>query len=235
MPLLLRVTALLARVALLPLTVGFVPAQAGAQALAAPQLTAQGRDDLRCAAAFAIVALEQSGGDALEGWPPLAVRGKTFFADTGERAMKEGALTREQVRDLIAAQVQALQTAPDPDKALSALAKPCLARLDATVPPLVAPTLKQCAAILGLAYSEVHAREGMSTSAQDLKTLESVLSSREREAIIAAGGSGDDADRTLAEAREAMAAEAADGKGGVDKYDIARCYEFAKPQEKSHY
>lgn len=235
MPLPLRVTALLARVALLPLTVGFVPAQAGAQALAAPQLTAQGRDDLRCAAAFAIVALEQSGGDALEGWPPLALRGKTFFADTGERAMKEGALTREQVRDLIAVQVQALQTAPDPDKALSALAKPCLARLDATVPPLVAPTLKQCAAILGLAYSEVHAREGMSTSAQDLKTLESVLSSREREAIIAAGGSGDDADRTLAEAREAMAAEAGDGKGGVDKYDIARCYEFARPQEKSHY
>lgn len=235
MPLPLRVTALLARVALLPLTVGFVPAQAGAQALAAPQLTAQGRDDLRCAAAFAIVALEQSGGDALEGWPPLALRGKTFFADTGERAMKEGSLTREQVRDLIAVQVQALQTAPDPDKALSALAKPCLARLDATVPPLVAPTLKQCAAILGLAYSEVHAREGMSTSAQDLKTLESVLSSREREAIIAAGGSGDDADRTLAEAREAMTAEAADGKGGVDKYDIARCYEFAKPQEKSHY
>ncbi|AXU18731.1 hypothetical protein C7W88_06250 [Novosphingobium sp. THN1] len=163
------------------------------------------------------------------------MRGKTFFADTGERAMKEGALTREQVRDLIAVQVQALQTAPDPDKALSALAKPCLARLDATVPPLVAPTLKQCAAILGLAYSEVHAREGMSTSAQDLKTLESVLSSREREAIIAAGGSGDDADRTLAEAREAMAAEAGDGKGGVDKYDIARCYEFARPQEKSHY
>lgn len=231
MPLPLRVTALLARVALLPLTVGFPTAQAQTP----PQMSVQAREDLRCAAAFAIVALEQSGGDALEGWPPLAVRGKTFFADAGERAMKEGALTREQVRDLIGTQVQALQTAPDPDKALSALAGPCLARLDATVPPLVIPTLKQCAAILGLAYAEVHAREGMSTSARDLKTLESVLSSREREAIIASGKSGDEADRVLAEARDAMAAEASDGKAGVNKYDIAHCYELAKPQEKSHY
>lgn len=231
MPLPLRVTALLARVALLPLTVGFVPAQAQT----APQLTAQSRDDLRCSAAFAIVALEQSGGDALVGWPSLALRGKTFFANSAERAMKEGALSRDQVRDLIGAQVQALQTAPDPDKALAALAKPCVARLDATIPPLVTPTLKQCAAILGLAYAEVHAREGMSASAQDLKTLESVLSSREREAVIAAGSSSDDADRTLSEAREAMMAEAGDGKGGVDKYDIAHCYELARPQEKSHY
>ncbi|MBF9151314.1 hypothetical protein [Novosphingobium jiangmenense] len=231
----LRVAALLARVALLPLTVGFAPAQAQTPAQSAPKLTAQTRDDLRCSAAFAIVALEQSDGDALEGWPQLAVRGRTFFADSGERAMKEGALSREQVRDLIGREVQALQTAPDPDKALAALAKPCVARLDATVPPLVTPTLKQCAAILGLAYAEVHAREGMSASAQDLKTLESVLSSREREALIAAGSSGDDADRTLSEAREAMAVEAADGKGGVDKYDIAHCYELAKPQEKSHY
>jgi hypothetical protein len=199
-----------------------------------PQLSSQTRDDLRCSAAFAVVALEQSGGDALDGWPPLAVRGKRFFADTGEHAMKEGALSREQVRDLIVAQVQALQTSPDPDKALAALAKPCTARLDATVPPLVTPDLRQCAAILGLAYAEVHAREGMSASAQDLKTLESVLSSREREAVLAAGGSGDDADRTLAEAREVMAAEAK-GDGGVDRYDIAHCYELAKPQEKSHY
>lgn len=210
-----------------------VPFPASAQA--APQLSTQARDDLRCAAAFAIVALEQSGGDALPGWPPLALRGKRFFADVGERTMKDGALTREQVRDLVGAQVQSLQTAPDPDKALSALAGPCVARLDATVPPLATPTLKQCAAILGLAYAEVHAREGMSASAQDLKTLESVLSSREREAVIAAGGSGDDADRALAEAREAIQAEVGDGQGGVDKYDIAHCYDLAKPQEKSHY
>lgn len=88
---------------------------------------------------------------------------------------------------------------------------------------------------MALAVDEVHAREGMSAAAKDLKTLASVLASREREALVAAGRSGDEADRTLAEAREAMAAEAADGAGGVDKYDIAHCYDLAKPNEKSHY
>lgn len=200
-----------------------------------PELSPQTTEDLRCAAAFAVVALEQSGGEGPDGWPPLALRGKRFFADAGERAMKEGALSREQVRDRIAAQVQALQTASDPDAALAALVKPCSARLDATVAPLVTPDLKQCAAILDLAYDEVHAREGMSAPAQDLKTLASVLAAREREALLAMGKSGDEADRTLSDAREAIRAEAGDGQGGVDKYDIAHCYELAKPQEKSHY
>ncbi|ABD27762.1 hypothetical protein Saro_3327 [Novosphingobium aromaticivorans DSM 12444] len=198
-------------------------------------LTEAHRTDLRCAAAFAIVALEQSDGDALEGWPPLAVRGKRFFADTGERVMKEAGISRDAVRDAIAGEVRSLQTAADPDAALTALARPCLARLDASVPPLKVPDLKQCAAIMALAVDEVHAREGMSAAAKDLKTLASVLASREREALVAAGRSGDEADRTLAEAREAMAAEAADGAGGVDKYDIAHCYDLAKPNEKSHY
>jgi hypothetical protein len=208
------------------------PVPALAQAPTAPLQTGE---DLRCAAAFAIVALEQSGGEGPAGWPPLALRGKRFFADAGETAMKQGGLTREQVRDLIAGEVQALQTAADPDAALAALAKPCTARLDATVPPLVTPDLKQCAAILDLAYEEVHAREGMSGPARDLKTLASVLASREREALIAMGKSGDEADRTLSDAREAIRAEATDDQGGVDKYDIAHCYELAKPQEKSHY
>lgn len=150
-------------------------------------LTEAHRTDLRCAAAFAIVALEQSGGDALEGWPPLAVRGKRFFADTGERVMKEAGISRDAVRDAIAGEVRGLQTAADPDAALTALARPCLARLDASVPPLKVPDLKQCAAIMALAVDEVHAREGMSAAAKDLKTLASVLASREREALVAAG------------------------------------------------
>lgn len=205
------------------------------QAAAPPQLTQEHRAALRCSAAFAIVASEQSGGDALQGWPPLASRGKVFFADTGERVMAEAALSREAVRDLISGEVRALQTAKDPDAALAALARPCVALLDAAVAPLIVPDLKQCAAILGLAYDEVHTREGLSPAAQDLRTLASVLSAREREAVIATGRSGDEADRTLAQAREAMATEASDAKGGVGKYDISHCYDLAKPDEKTHY
>lgn len=179
--------------------------------------------------------MEQAGGDALAGWPLLAVRGKRFFADAGQKAMAEGALTREQVRELITADVTALQSAPDPDQALAALAKPCVARLDETVAPLATPNLKQCAAIFDLAYDEVHGRQGMTPAAQDLKTLASVLAAREREALIAAGGTGDDADRALAEARTAMSVMDPDGTAQAEKYDLAHCYDLAKPAEKSHY
>lgn len=198
-------------------------------------LTDDHRAALRCAAAFAIVATAQSNGEALAGWPPLTVRGKRYFADTGLAVMKDAGLGRDAVRDLIAADVRALQGAADPDAALAALAKPCGARLDATVPPLATPDLKQCAAIMALAYEDLYAREGLSPAARDIRTLASVLASREREALIAQGGTGDEADRTLAQAREAMVAEAGDGKGGIDKYEIAHCYELARPTEKTHY
>lgn len=224
---------------LLALLLTFAPAvgvyAATPQAPDLSRLTGDHRAALRCAAAFAIVATAQSGGDALPGWPPLSVRGKRYFADTGVVVMKDAGLDRDAVRDLIASEVRAVQTAGDPDAALSALATPCVARLDAAVPPLVTPDLKQCAAIMALAYDELHAREGMTPAARDLKTLASVLSAREREALIAMGRSGDDADRALSQTREALVAEASDGKGGIDKYEIAHCYDLAKPAEKTHY
>lgn len=195
-----------------------------------PTLTEVQRTDLRCSAAFAIVAMEQAGGDALPGWPPLALRGKSFFADTGERVMREVGLARDAVRALIAAEVQALQAAPDPDAALAALAEPCVARLDATVPPLKQPDLAQCAAILDMAYEEIHAREGMSAAARDMKTLAMVLADRQRKSVTTNGGSNDAANRALTKARSAMAAQ-----GAVDQFDIAHCYDLAKPDEKSHY
>lgn len=214
--------------------VASAPSQAAAPAVA-PQITLDHRAALRCSAAFAIVALQQADGDAPQGWPPLALRGKTFFANTGQQVLADTGLPREAVRDLIAGEVRTLQSAKDPDAALAALAQPCVAMLDASVAPLIVPDLKQCAAILGLAYDEVHGREGLSPAAQDLRTLVSVLSAREREAMMANGRSGDEADRALAQAREAMTAEAKATQGGVDRYDIAHCYDLAKPDEKTHY
>lgn len=221
---------------LMVLLLAVAPAHAAApQAPDLSRLSADHRTALRCAAAFAIVATEQSGGDALPDWPPLSVRGKRYFADTGALVMKEAGLDQDAVRDLITSEVRSLQTAGDPDAALSALAKPCVTRLDTAVPPLATPDLKQCAAIMGLAYDELHAREGMTPAARDLKTLASVLSAREREALMALGRSGDDADRVLTQTREALVAEATDGTGGIDKYEIAHCYDLARPDEKTHY
>ena len=94
----------------------------------------------------------------------------------------------------------------------------------------------QCTAILKVAYDEVHAREGLSPAARDLATLASVLAAREKEALQGLGKTADEADRALVEARETLLAEASNPHGaGAEKYDIARCYELAKPEAKSHY
>lgn len=203
-----------------------------------PRLTDAQRQDLRCAAAFALGAAAQAQGDAAaQGLPPLGTRGKRYFALVGDRVIDQSGMTREQVRDVLTAEAAAIQKAgaTDPDDALGAVIGPCLARLDATVPPLKVPDLLQCSAILALAFEEVHGREGMTPAAQDMKTLASVLAAREHEALVAAGRSNDAADAVLAQAHDAMLKEAFDDAGGVEKYDIDHCYDLAKPDPKSHY
>lgn len=209
----------------------------GSMPNAAPLPDAALRADLHCAAAFAIAASEQARGSAAAlALPPLAVRGKRFFAEAGARAVEQGGLTQEAVRDLLMADVTEMQrrAAADPDRELAAAVKPCLARLDAVVPPLQAPDLAQCAAILTLAWEEERAK-GAEAAARDLQTLAQVLTTRARAGVIAAGGSGDAADAAVETAREAMRAEAANRPGGVGNYDIARCYDLAAPDAKSHY
>ena len=194
--------------------------------------------ELHCAAAFAITASEQARGSAAAlALPPMAVRGKRYFADVGERAVRAGGMTPEAVRDLLTAEVVAMQrrAAADPDRELAGEVKPCLARLDAAVPPLQVPDLAQCAAILGLAYEEERGRDPQSPAARDLQTLAQVLASRARTAFITGGASGDGADAALGLAREAMRGEARSRPGGVDNYAIAHCYDLAAPDAKSHY
>jgi hypothetical protein len=201
------------------------------------------RADLHCAAAFAIAASEQARGSAAAlALPPLGVRGKRFFADAGARAVEQGGMTQGAVRDLLVAEVADMQRRaaadpanPQPDRELADEVKPCLARLDATVPPLQTPDLAQCAAILALAAEEERQRQPQGAGLRDLQTLAQVLSSRARGALIAGGKSGDGADAALETARDAMRAEAAGRPGGVDNYDIAQCYALAAPDAKSHY
>lgn len=202
--------------------------------------TDEHRAMLQCAAAFAIVATEQTAStDASLAFPPLGYRGKEYFVLASARVMADTGLTKEAVRDLLVADVAELQgkaAAGDPDEVMRQAMGPCLPRLDAMVPPLESPDLLQCTAILKIAYEDVHAREGLSPQAQDLATLASVLSSREREALMAKGGSGDDADRAIAEAHDALLAETLSPNGvGAERYDIAHCWELAKPDPKSHY
>lgn len=205
---------------------------------AAPTAPADLRPDLHCAAVFAITASEQARGSAAAlALPPMAVRGKRYFADVGERAVSMGGMTQDAVRNLLTTEVVQMQrrAAADPDKELAAEVKPCLPRLDAAVPPLQVPDLAQCAAIMGLAYDEERARGQQSAAARDLQTLAQVLATRARTAFITGGASGDGADAALAQARDAMQREVQDRPGGVDNYAITHCYELAAPDAKSHY
>lgn len=195
-------------------------------------------DELHCAAVFAVAASEQARGSAAAlALPPMAVRGKRYFADVGERAVRAGGMTPEAVRDQLTGEVVAMQrrAAAGPDRELAGEVKPCLARLDAAVPPLQVPDLVQCAAILELAFEEERARGPQSPAARDLQTLAQVLASRARTAFITGGASGDGADAGLEQAREAMRGEARSRPGGVDNYAIAHCYDLAAPDAKSHY
>ena len=218
---------------------GIAAAQTPATAPSPPAaLSADLRAELHCAAAFAVAASEQQRGTAAAlALPPMAVRGKRYFANVGERVLRESGLTQEAVRDLLIADVAAMQrkAAVDPDGELTAEVKPCLARLDAAVPPLQVPDLAQCAAILTLAYEEEHARDPQGAAVRDLQTLAQVLGSRARTALITGGASGDSADAAVEQARDAMRSEARSRPGGVDNYDIAHCYELAAPDAKSHY
>jgi hypothetical protein len=204
-----------------------------------PVLDAEGRAALTCAAAFAIVASEQQRGErAALAFPPLAVRGKEFFVRFGARTMDATGASREAVRALLEGEVARLQrqalAAGDADATVAATIPPCLPRLDAEVPPLPKPSLAQCAAILALAYDEVHAREGLSPAARDLKVLANVLESRERKALAEQGLAGSAADRRIAETHEAMLRQASTS-GGVETYDLQTCYDLAQPEKGSHY
>lgn len=222
-------------------------AAAAASAPAAPadlsRLTADHKAALRCAAVFAVVAAEQDRGSkaALE-LPPLVWRGREYFVRTSTRVMAEAHLSREAVRGLLEANVADMQREAtkvgDPDAELAVAVRPCAERLEKTVPPLATPTLLQCSGLFTIAADEIHKAEGMTDRAKDMLTLAYVLKSRAREAQVAAGKSGTEADIMVAEAHTAMVAETAPDStsGGADRYDLDHCYNLAKPDgKKSHY
>ncbi|WP_417613677.1 hypothetical protein [Parasphingorhabdus sp.] len=197
------------------------------------------RRDLSCVAVLAIIASEQeSGVERSLDYPLLSERGASYAAQVGQRIMDETSRTREQVREDILAAVAEQQAiardAADPDEAVRKEMATCLPLLDAAVPPKPKPDLTQCAGMLQLAYDEVYKREGLSKTAQDLKTLAAVLDSRAREEMRAEGLSGQESDIILTQSREAMLAEAQrrEAQGQGSDLDFDHCFFLAAPKEK---
>lgn len=197
------------------------------------------RRDLSCVAVLAIIASEQESGvpSALD-YPLLTERGATYAGLIGQQIMDESGRSKEQVRDdmiaAVAARQAMAQAAADPDEAVRSEMTTCLPLLDAAVPPKPKPDLTQCAGMLQLAYDEVHGREGLSKTAQDLKTLAAVLDSRARDRMRAEGLSGSESDILLTRSRESMLAEAKEQEsaGLGSNLDFEHCFTLAAPEDK---
>jgi len=197
------------------------------------------RRDLTCVAVLAIIASEQERGvESALAYPLLAERGATYAGLVGERIMAGSGRTREQVREdilaAVAAQQALAQEAADPDELVRGEMAACLHLLDAAVPPKPKPDLTQCAGMLQLAYDEIHAREGLSKTAQDLKTLAAVLDSRARDKMRAEGLSGQESDILLTQSREAILADAKkrEALGQGSDLDFDHCFVLAAPEQK---
>jgi alkylhydroperoxidase/carboxymuconolactone decarboxylase family protein YurZ len=187
--------------------------------LATAALSPQSTQDIRCVAVLGIVAYDQRR-DATE-WadlPSVGVDGERFAGIVGERTMRETGRTREAVKDLILAEVAAIQkakTIPRPE------VESCIKRMTVVAPPPPA-NLPRCAAVMTLAAEAVKAREGLSKGAKDLATLASVLAYRAKVEGAAAG-------KTEAQVAEAIAADraAASKAGGADEEELQSCAELA--------
>lgn len=195
--------------------------------------------DLSCVAILAIIASEQERGiESALAYPLLTERGATYAGLVGERIMDATGRSREQVREEMLAAVEAQQAmamaAADPEELLRSEMAVCLPLLDAAVPPKPKPDLTQCAGMLQLAYEEVYGREGLSKTAQDLKTLAAVLDSRARDQLRAEGLSGQESDIVLTQSREGMLAEAKqrESLGLGSDLDFDHCFVLAAPEEK---
>ena len=195
--------------------------------------------DISCVAVLAIIASEQERGvpSALE-YPLLSQRGATYAGLVGERIMSETGKTREEVQQEILAAVAEQQAkggrGAEAEEIVGADMEQCLPLLDAAIPPKPKPDLNQCAGMLQLAYEEVYGREGLSKTAQDLKTLAAVLDSRARDQMRAEGLSGLESDILLTQSRETMLAEAKqkEASGQGSDLDFEHCFALAAPEDK---
>ena len=84
---------------------------------------------LRCSAAFALVATRQAAGDAEAlRFPPLAERGKEYFARASARVMDEAHLDRAEIAQALETEARALVQGGG----LAAIMPVCLSALEAS-------------------------------------------------------------------------------------------------------
>lgn len=190
-------------------------------AAAATPLTADQTRNLRCVAVLGVLAFEQERRTAAAlALPPLARDGARFAQIVGEGLVRESGRSQEEVRDLILAQVAAVQKAG----ALPvAEGRGCVETMNAVAPPPPPPDPVRCAGLLKLAADDARRRDGMVKPTMDLMALAAALDNRARTELRAGGKSEAESDRTLGLAREALVADPKTAP------DLEACLELAVP------
>ncbi len=191
--------------------------------LAAPKpLALYQQERVRCVAALAIVANDQTRG--VTSWgdvPPLQKRGAHFAGTVGQSLIDKNALTKEAVRSLFVAGVAAFQK--------KALSPETVQRCFALMNEIDAPALSDCAAMLSLAYDDQRLRSAVATDNRSLATYAAVLDGRARDELRKTGKTEAEADIIIGKARERYAAQLADQeKQGIEPdLPLDACFEMA--------
>jgi len=112
------------------LMVAASPGPASAQeATESPKLSLEQMTAVRCSAAFAIVAVRQTQGDAdALAYPALAERGREFLVRSSAQLMDEAELSRDAVAKLLQAEAQKMSE----DDKIAQIMPSCLMLLDAS-------------------------------------------------------------------------------------------------------
>jgi len=188
-----------------------------------PALTERHHHDLRCAAAFAVVAVAQTRGDAAAlALPPLGIRGKHYMGQVGERVAAETGLSGEAVHDLL---IEAARIVTHDGATTVAVA--CLGDLDGAVPPRPAPDAVACLGLLGVYADVLATRDGDSALARTL-ARESARLGPAAHGLLVARGLDDAGQAAAIDHQRALAREALNGgPASIDADDFAQCRKLA--------
>jgi hypothetical protein len=215
----------------LPLLIGLVPTPGAAR-----DYTAGERQELRCVAAFALVAYDQQrGAPGWDGLPDLTVRGAHFSDVVRARLAKGRGHDDEAIKAAVRNQISQLQAeaiaAENPQAITHDVVHDCLALADRIDPPPAEPTMLRCAALSAVAYQDLQARDGQSEATTAMAMLAAVLESEARKELRAASKSGPESDAALGLEREAIAATRPDDSARVNRNgeELRLCMGMVKP------
>jgi hypothetical protein len=195
-------------------------------------------EQLRCVAALAIVAHEQGRptGEYAD-FEQVANPGARFAEVAGQNIVKTSGQSREAVRDKILAEVEGFQKAYPgdqmiPDKTITG----CIALMNRVAPAPPPPDIVRCAALIGLAQTEMQRREGMSPTTSKLAVYAALLTGQARDKLLADGRTQNESDMILGTTRDALLEETAvkQAAGESAEQDFEACFALANPPKKPH-